>query len=230
MLATVKKRRIPHVEDIARPPNAPGAPPAEGPRPCRWGCAVESPLNSRVQPPPRAWRYASTPVGETFARCLALRRSPAAALWYALAILVVVGGLAVVVFLLGTPELALPSEWADARARIDDGSFPAGYIVDIVSGVLALAWAGGLWFLLAGVLNRRRTRAPTTRASTTRDIPITGAGSEPDDETDIPITGAGSEITGAGSEPTSPGTARAHRSSTSRSATSTRESSCRPMT
>ena len=91
----------------------------------------------------------------------------------------VVGGLAVVVFLLGTPELALPSEWADARARIDDGSFPAGYIVDIVSGVLALAWAGGLWFLLAGVLKQDESAHDETDDET--DIPITGAGSEPDE-------------------------------------------------
>ena len=115
------------------------------------------------------------PVGETLARCLALRRSPAAALWYALAILVVVGGPAAVVFLLGTPELALPSEWADARARIDDESYPAGYIVDIASGVLALAWAAGLWFLLTGVLKKDESIHDET------DISITGVGSEPDE-------------------------------------------------
>ena len=122
------------------------------------------------------------PVGETLARCLALRRSPAAALWYALAILVVVGGPAAVVFLLGTPELALPSEWADARARIDDESYPAGYIVDIASGVLALAWAAGLWFLLTGVLKKD----DSTHDESIHDESI-------HDETDIPITGAGSE-------------------------------------
>ena len=120
------------------------------------------------------------PVGETLARCLALRRSPAAALWYAFAILVVVGGPAAVVFLLGTPELALPSEWADARARIDDGSYPAGYIVDIVSGVLALAWAAGLWFLLTGVLKKDDSTHDESIHDET-DIPITGAGSEPDE-------------------------------------------------
>ena len=122
------------------------------------------------------------PVGETLARCLALRRSPAAALWYALAILVVVGGPAAVVFLLGTPELALPSEWADARARIDDESYPAGYIVDIASGVLALAWAAGLWFLLTGVLKKD----DSTHDESIHDESI-------HDETDISITGAGSE-------------------------------------
>ena len=92
----------------------------------------------------------------------------------------VVGGAAAVVFLLGTPELALPSEWADARARIDDGSYPAGYIVDIVSGVLALAWAAGLWFLLTGVLKKDDSTHDESIHDET-DIPITGAGSEPDE-------------------------------------------------
>ena len=92
----------------------------------------------------------------------------------------VVGGPAAVVFLLGTPELALPSEWADARARIDDGSYPAGYIVDIVSGVLALAWAAGLWFLLTGVLKQDESAHDESIHDET-DIPITGAGSEPDE-------------------------------------------------
>ncbi len=77
-----------------------------------------------------------------------MRRLPAAALWYALAVLVAVGGPAAVVLLLGTPELALPSDWADARARIDDGTYPAGYVVDIVSGLMLLAWVAGLWFLV----------------------------------------------------------------------------------
>ena len=99
-----------------------------------------------------------------------MRRSPAAALWYALAILVVVGGPAAVVFVLGTPELALPSEWADARARIDDGTLPAGAVVDIVSVVLVLAWGAGLWFLLAGVLKRdESTHDESTRDESTHD-------------------------------------------------------------
>ena len=109
-----------------------------------------------------------------------MRRSPAAALWYALAILVVVGGPAAVVFLLGTPELALPSEWADARARIDDGSFPAGYIVDIVSGILVLAWVAGLWFLLTGLLKRDESVHDESIHDET-DIPITGVRREPDE-------------------------------------------------
>ena len=97
----------------------------------------------------------------------------------------VVGGPAAVVFLLGAPELALPSEWADARARIDDGSFPAGYIVDLVSGVLALAWAGGLWFLLAGVIKQDESAHDESIHDESihdeTDVPITGPRSEPDE-------------------------------------------------
>ena len=114
-----------------------------------------------------------------------MRRSPAAALWYAFAILVVVGGPAAVVFLLGTPELALPSEWADARARIDDGTLPTGAVVDIVSGVLVLAWAAGLWFLLAGVIKQDdSTDDESTHDETDvpmTDVPMTDDGSEPDE-------------------------------------------------
>ena len=114
-----------------------------------------------------------------------MKRSPAAALWYALAILLVVGGPAAVVFLLGTPELALPSEWAEARARIGDGSYPAGYIVDIISGVLALAWGAGLWFLLTGLLKQDQSAhdesAHDESIHDETDVPITGPGSEPDE-------------------------------------------------
>ena len=114
-----------------------------------------------------------------------MRRSPAAALWYALAILVVVGGPAAVVFLLGTPELALPSDWADARARIEDGTLPTGAVVDIVSGVLVLAWGAGLWFLLVGVLKQDdSTQDESAQDESTRDesdIPVTADGSEPDE-------------------------------------------------
>ena len=89
------------------------------------------------------------------------------------------------VFLLGTPELALPSGWGDARARIDDGSFPAGYIVDLVSAVLALAWAAGLWFLLTGVLKQDESTpdvsTPDESTPDETDVPVTGDGSEPDE-------------------------------------------------
>ena len=77
-----------------------------------------------------------------------MRRSPAAALPYALVIVVVVGVPAAVFLLLGTPELARPSQWSDARTRIDDGTFPAGYVVDVVSGVLLLAWIASIWLLV----------------------------------------------------------------------------------
>ena len=97
----------------------------------------------------------------------------------------VVGGPAAVVFLLGTPELALPSEWADARARIDDGTLPAGAVVNIVWGILVLAWGAGLWFLLAGVLKQdESTHDESTHDENTHDetdIPITDDGSEPDE-------------------------------------------------
>ena len=130
--------------------------------------------------PVRAWYSAPTPVGETSARFPALRRSPAVAPWYALAILLVVGGPAAVVFLLGTPELALPSEWSEARARIDDGSYPAGNVVDIVSGILALAWAAGLWLLLADAPKQQQGQQDESTSDET-DPPITDGGSEPDE-------------------------------------------------
>ena len=96
------------------------------------------------------------------------------------------------VFLLGTPELALPSGWADARARIDDGSFPAGYIVDLVSAVLALAWAAGLWFLLTGVLKQdESTHDESIRDESIRDESIRDESIR--DEADIAVTGDGSE-------------------------------------
>ena len=81
-----------------------------------------------------------------------------------LAILVVVGVPAAAVFLLGTPELALPSEWADARARIDDGTFPAGYVVNIITGGLLIAWIASLWFLLSDLFNRSGNVSDETAA------------------------------------------------------------------
>ena len=98
------------------------------------------------------------PGGKTPVRCPPLRRLPAAAVWYALAALVVVAGPAAVVLLLGTPELALPSEWADTRSRIADGTYAAGHVVDIVSGLGLLAWLAGLWLVVTGVRKRRRRR------------------------------------------------------------------------
>ena len=96
------------------------------------------------------------------------------------------------VFLLGTPELALPSEWADARARIDDGTLPTGAVVDIVSVVLVLAWGAGLWFLLAGVLKRdESTQDESTYDESAHDESAHDESIH--DETDIPITNDGSE-------------------------------------
>ena len=109
-----------------------------------------------------------------------MRRLPASALWYALAILVALSGPAAVVLLLGTPELALPSEWADARSRIDDGTYPAGYVVDIVSGLLLLAWVAGLWFLVMVV--RRRDRGTDEELDIApADVSSTDADSEADE-------------------------------------------------
>ena len=122
-----------------------------------------------------------------------MRRSPAAAAWYALAILVVVGGPAAAVFLLGTPELALPSQWSEARARVADGSYPAGYVVDIVSGILALAWAAGVWFVVTGVRKQDETSSDESTRDET-DSPMTDEGSEPGSEPDEPWYRQGSPI------------------------------------
>ena len=108
-----------------------------------------------------------------------MRRPRAEALWFALAILVVVGVLAAAVLLLGTPELALPSDWSEARARIDDGTYPAGYVVDSVSLVFLLAWGAGLGFLVMAVLKRYRRDGGAGDETGVRDIPATGEDNEP---------------------------------------------------
>ena len=102
-----------------------------------------------------------------------MRRSRAEALWYALAILVVVGVPAAAFVLLGTPEPALPSDWSEARARIDDGTYPAGYVVDVVSLVLLLAWIAGLGFLVVAVLKRFRRDDGAGDETGVTDIPTT---------------------------------------------------------
>ena len=110
---------------------------------------------------------------------------PAAIAWYALAVLVVVGGPVAMVLLLGTPELALPSEWADARSRIADGTYPAGYVVDVVSGLGLLAWLAGLWLVVTGVRRQRRKR----RRDTTEEADASPAGlsrANGDNESDEP--------------------------------------------
>ena len=102
-----------------------------------------------------------------------MRRLRAEALWYALAIVVVVGVPAAAFVLLGTPEPALPSDWSEARARIDDGTYPAGYVVDIVSLVLLLAWIAGLGFLVVAVLKRFRRDDGAGDETGVTDIPTT---------------------------------------------------------
>ena len=124
-------------------------------------------------------------VGKTAIRCRPLRRSYAAIVRYALAAIVVVGGPVAMVFLLGTPEPALPSEWADARSRIDDGTYAASYVVDIVSGLGLLAWLAGLWLAVMGVRKQRRRR----RRDTTEETDISPVGlsrAKGDNDTDHP--------------------------------------------
>ena len=92
-----------------------------------------------------------------------MRHPAAAALRYALAIVVFIGVPAAVIVLLGIPELALPSAWTDARARIDAGTLPGGYLVDILTGALGVVWIASAWFLLRGLYKRsRRPRQEST--------------------------------------------------------------------
>ena len=108
-----------------------------------------------------------------------MRRLRAEALWYALAILVVVGVPAAAVLLLGTPEFALPSDWSEADARIDDGTYPAGYVLNIVSLALLLAWAAGLGFLVLAVLKRFRRDDGAGDETGVTDAPAAGEEGEP---------------------------------------------------
>ncbi|MYH51782.1 MAG: hypothetical protein F4139_02405 [Gemmatimonadetes bacterium] len=108
-----------------------------------------------------------------------MRRLPAEALWYALALLAVVGLPVAAVFLLGTPEPALPSDWSEARGRIDDGTYPAGYIVDIVSLVLLLPWGAGLGYLVMAVLKRFRRDDGAGDETGVTDVPAAGEEGEP---------------------------------------------------
>ena len=110
-----------------------------------------------------------------------MRRPRAEALWYALAILVVVGVPAAAVLLLGTPEPALPSDWSEARARIDDGTYPAGYVVDILSLVLLLAWGAGLGFLVMALLKRNKRDDGAGDETGVRDVPTADEPDEPDE-------------------------------------------------
>ena len=86
-----------------------------------------------------------------------MRRSLEPAQLYTLLSIVVVGVPATALLLLGAPDLALPSDWSEARARINDGTYPIGAVINIVSVVFLLAWGGSLWLLVSSLLNRDRT-------------------------------------------------------------------------
>ncbi|MYB28698.1 MAG: hypothetical protein F4X38_06110, partial [Acidimicrobiaceae bacterium] len=82
---------------------------------------------------------------------------PARALWYAVAALMVAGIPLLVYLLFGAPELAAPSQWADVESGIADGVLPAGYIVNIISGLFLVAWFCGLGLLVATLTGRMPT-------------------------------------------------------------------------
>ena len=86
-----------------------------------------------------------------------MRRSLEPAQLYTLLAIVVVGVPATAFLLLGAPDLALPSDWSEARARINDGTYPTGAVINIASVVFLLAWGGSLWLLVSSLLNRDRT-------------------------------------------------------------------------
>ena len=93
---------------------------------------------------------------------------PARALWFALAILVVVGVPVLVYYLFGVPELALPSQWADVEVDIADGSLPSGTIVDVIGGVFLVSWLGGVGLLVAMLAGRDPSSSRSR--STTADV------------------------------------------------------------
>ena len=86
-----------------------------------------------------------------------MKRSLTPAQLYALLALVVIGVPVAALLLLGVPGLALPSEWSAARANIDDGIYPSGVVVNVVSMVLLLGWLGSGWMLVSSL--RRRAMA-----------------------------------------------------------------------
>ena len=87
----------------------------------------------------------------------------------AIALLILIALPLAMFFVLGSPQLALPSEWTDVQGRIADGTLPSANIVDIVAGVLAVAWLGALISLIVSVMSRtRRRRAKVSRGGSRR--------------------------------------------------------------
>ncbi len=68
-------------------------------------------------------------------------------------------------FILGPLQFALPSEWPNTQELISDGTLPSENIVNIVSGVLALAWLGALIALVVGLVSRSRRGARRPKTS-----------------------------------------------------------------
>ena len=93
---------------------------------------------------------------------------PARALWFALAILVVVGVPVLVYYLFGVPELALPSQWADVEVDIADGSLPSGTVVNVIGGLFLVSWLGGVGLLIAMLAGRDPSSSRSR--STTADV------------------------------------------------------------
>ncbi len=111
------------------------------------------------------------------------------------ALLFVVAMPIVAYFVLGQPELALPSEWADARARIAEGTLPAAVIVDVVSAVLAVVWLFALGVLLVMRLKRGGRQAKARRElekrnrkrlAATQEAPVAQVAATEIDEGDVP--------------------------------------------
>ena len=83
-----------------------------------------------------------------------MRRSLKPAQLYALVGLGWWGVPVAALLLLGAPGLSLPSGWSTARANIDDGTYPSGVVVDLVSTVLLLGWGACVWLLVSSLRAR----------------------------------------------------------------------------
>ena len=53
--------------------------------------------------------------------------------------------------------MALPSDWSEARSNIDEGAYPSGAVINVVSLVLLLGWIGSVGLLVANLLRRGTT-------------------------------------------------------------------------